>query len=87
MTQAMLEEVMLQEQTKKSKVETRCFDFCRGMLAANIPLKKLENLVLRDVLESNLGIKLPSEATFRLKHMPNCFSEIMDSIRNDLKES
>ncbi len=39
-------------------VEMLAEDLCRGLLAADNPLKKLENPVLREVLQSNLAIKL-----------------------------
>ncbi|TRY80736.1 hypothetical protein TCAL_04341 [Tigriopus californicus] len=61
-------------------------DLCRGFLAADIPIKKLENPVLREVLESNLGIKLQREKVFRIKHIPKCYEDIMECIKEDLKE-
>ncbi|TRY71940.1 hypothetical protein TCAL_13228 [Tigriopus californicus] len=61
-------------------------DLCGGFLAAGIPIKKLENPVFREVLESNLGIKLQHEKLFRIKHIPKCYKGIMECIKEDLKE-
>jgi len=55
------------------------------MLAANIPLKKLENTVFRGTLESGFGLKLPSEAIFQ-KYVPECYEAVFQTIKQDLKE-
>lgn len=59
---------------------------CKGMLAANIPISKLENPLLRNALESGFGFKLPSETIMRQKYMPSCYEEVFADIKNDLKE-
>lgn len=59
---------------------------CKGFLAANVPIKKLENPVLRDALETHLGIKLPHETRFREKYVPSIYEETMQEIKEALAE-
>lgn len=59
---------------------------CKGFLAANIPLKKLQHPVLREILETNMAIKLPCETTFRAKFVPSCYEDVWEAIKRDLKD-
>lgn len=68
------------------RIEIISNDLCKAFLAAGIPFNKLQNPILRDVLESNFGLQLPNEATLRLKYLPSCHSNIMESIKEELKE-
>lgn len=56
------------------------------MLAANIPLRKLDNAKFRGALETGFGLKLPSEAIMRQKYVPDCYESVLQDIRQDLKE-
>lgn len=70
-TQAQLED-MVQSQPKRSKSEAVSKDLCRAMLASNIPWKKLNNPVLREFLERNIGISLPDESNLRYFNHLSC---------------
>jgi hypothetical protein len=55
-------------------------------LTANIPLKKMENQLLREFLEKYIGKNMPSESTLRKKNVPLCYDEVMGSIKETLSE-
>ncbi len=79
-------EVTLQE-ASKSRGDTPGEALWRGFfLAANISLKKLENPIFRDVLETSMSIKLPSEAILRLKHLPSIYRQVMAIIKDNIED-
>jgi len=72
---------------KKTKSEVMGRELCETFLAANIPWKKLEHPKLKGFLETNLGITIPSESTLRKNYAKDCFEDVMEKIRADLKGS
>ena len=58
---------------------------CDTLLACNIPIHKLEHPKLREFLEENIGLKMPSSSTVRQKYVPKSFENAMDSIKKDLE--
>ena len=83
-SQAQLED-FVKNNTKKSRSETVGKELCRAFLAANIPWKKLENPELRGFLEKELAIQIPDESTLRKSHLPACYAEVVEKIREDLQ--
>lgn len=63
-----------QEQRDKKK------DLIKGIVAANIPLFKLENPILRSALESQFGT-LPCRRTITDRYIPEIYQETMDKIK------
>ena len=59
-------------------------ELCMAFLSADIPINKLDNPQLRQLLEKEFGFMLPSQFIFRNKHLPNCFSEVMEKIKEGL---
>lgn len=59
-------------------------DLCKAFLSADIPIKKLENPVLREVLQTHLSITLPRDSYFCKKYVPEVFKKVMDEIKADL---
>lgn len=78
--QAQLEDVV-GVSPKKSK------GLCEAMLAANIPWIKLQNPILRNFLQDNLGITIQNESSLRNTYLPECYKEVFEQIRLDLQGS
>jgi hypothetical protein len=85
-TQALLEDVVEGQNTKKSKADEISAELCKALVASNIPLNKLQNPVFRGFLETHLAISIPSESLFRKKYIPGCYAEVMEKIKERLKE-
>ena len=51
--------------TKASRQTILGKELCQAFLSANIPWNKLEDPKIRDVLEKNMEISVPSESTIR----------------------
>lgn len=85
-SQALLGDILPTEKVKKTKAELLGGELCKGFLAANIPLKKMMNPILRDVLQNISGITLPRETMLRAKHLPECYSETFHWIKEDFEE-
>ncbi len=81
--QAQLEDVMAGP-SKKSKADMVGRELCGAFLAANIPLRKLDNSILRNFLETNIGITMPDQSTLRKKYMVEIYDEIMEEIRKEV---
>ncbi len=82
-TQALLTE--LPDSNRRSKSDAFASALCKGMLSTNIPIKKLENEAFRGALEAGCGFKLPSEAAFRRKYLPDTFDHVLEGIKKDLQ--
>jgi len=75
-TQKQLVDMMKSKDKPLSKSEVVGRELCSAMLAANIPWSKLEVPQLREFLEKNIGISIPSEAMLRQKYMQGCYDEV-----------
>lgn len=59
-------------------------DLCNAFVAANIPLHKLGNHVLKSFLEKHTGKSIPDESTLRKNYIPNIYKSVMDQIISDI---
>ena len=59
-------------------------DLCEAFTAANIPLKKLKNSVLKFFIEKYTDRKVPDESTLRKIYVPKCYSDVMQSIKTNI---
>jgi hypothetical protein len=59
-----------------------CNDLCEAFVAANIPLSKLQNPVLKRFLQKYTNRFVPDESTLRKNYVPNCYNKVMKSIEN-----
>jgi len=67
-----------------SRQDTISADLCKALLSADIPLNKLDNPELKGFLEKVLRFSLPTQSLFRKKHLPNCYNEVMQQIKEGL---
>jgi len=51
-------------------------DLCKAFLAADIPLNKLENPVLKSFLEDYCKLKVPSVSSIRNKYVPMSYDDV-----------
>ncbi len=75
-TQKQIVDMMKSKDNPPSRSEVVGKELCSAMLAANIPWMKLEVPQLKEFLEKNIGIHIPSESTLRKKYMPECYDEV-----------
>ena len=60
-------------------------DLCTALLAANIPIQKVEVPKFREFLEENIGFVMPSVNTIRQKYVPKVYENAFESIKKDLE--
>lgn len=84
--QAQLEDVIGPCPAKVSKSESLGIQLCEIFLSAGIPWIKLENKRLRDFLETELSLKIPSEASLRNKHLESIYLSAKESIKRALDQ-
>jgi hypothetical protein len=59
-------------------------DLCNAFVAANIPLHKLGNHVLKLFLEKHTCKSIPDKSTLRKNYIPNIYKRVMDKIISDI---
>lgn len=71
---------------EKSKSEKEIFevDLCKALVAANIPLKKLQNPQLRGFLQKYCKQTIPDESTLRKKNVHSVYETVLEEIRASL---
>lgn len=57
---------------------------CEAFVAANIPLSKIENPVLKNFLETFTGHSIPCETTLR-SHITQTYTKVMDTIKSKVE--
>ncbi len=61
-------------------------DLCKAFIDADIPLWKLENKLLKCFLEMYTKEHVPSESTLRKNYVDPCYTQILQKIKDDLRE-
>lgn len=61
-------------------------DLCKAFVAANIPFRKLDNPVLRQFLAKYTFKHIPDESSLRKTYLPKIYNEVMDKIKNEIKD-
>jgi len=67
-----------------SKINSFNKDLCKTLLAANIPLNKLQNTYFRSFLEKYTHKDIPSVSLLRSTYVNECYNETMDAIRKEV---
>lgn len=62
-------------------------DICHAFVAADIPLNKLQNPVLKQTLEKYSKLSIPDESTVRKNYLPKVYQETMSKIRQQIGDS
>lgn len=52
------------------------YDISAAFIAANIPMKKLNNKILSAVLEKYCKKKMPEESTLRKNYLPKIYDDV-----------
>ncbi|XP_003744201.1 uncharacterized protein LOC100902024 [Galendromus occidentalis] len=81
------EEARLQAATCMSDVAPFPLDLCRALLAADIPVYKLENPTLKNFLETYTTRIIPNESTLRKFYVHEIYEQKMAEIRESIGES
>lgn len=70
----------------KSKSERVVFhqDLCKALVAANIPLKKLQNTQFREFLQKYCNQNIPDESTLRKKNVSAVYETVIEEIKVSL---
>uniref|UniRef100_A0A2S2QIM4 DUF659 domain-containing protein n=1 Tax=Sipha flava TaxID=143950 RepID=A0A2S2QIM4_9HEMI len=68
--------------TEPSKKSSFNYDLCQALLAANIPLQKLQNETFKQFLEKYTNKLIPDESTLRKSYVFQCYQETIDKIRS-----
>ncbi len=84
-SQVTLEEVTGRTRPK-SQSEVMAKELCQALLAANILLNKMENPHLRNFMAKYISKTVPTQSWFRQKYLPACYNDVMDDIKEKLKE-
>jgi hypothetical protein len=56
-----------------------CLKLCEAFVAANIPLKKLNNPVLKEFLATTTKEIIPDESTLRKNYLHMCYESVSDN--------
>lgn len=67
-----------------SKINEFNKDLCKTLLAANIPINKLNNPFFRSFLEKYTHKNIPSVSLMRKTYVNECFNDTMNSIRKEV---
>jgi hypothetical protein len=59
----------------------------QAFVAADVPLYKLNNPLLRDCLEKYTGRKLPEQSTIRKNYLNESYETVMECIRVEIGDS
>lgn len=62
-------------------------DICHAFVAADIPLNKLQNPVLKQTLEKYTKLPIPHESTVRKNYLPKVYQETISKIRQHIGDS
>ncbi len=84
-SQVTLEEVTGRTRPK-SQSEVMVKELCQTLLAANIPLNKMENPHLRNFMEKYISKIVPTQSWLRQKYLAACYNDVMGDIKEKLKE-
>ncbi|PSN35047.1 hypothetical protein C0J52_15400 [Blattella germanica] len=78
-------QLLIGEPASSSVGQSKCsqyyLDLCRAFVAADIPLKKVNNIQLRNFLTKYIDIAPPEESTLRKNYLPKCYDETVQKIR------
>lgn len=84
--QILLSNCMSKNETSKSNDFNK--DLCEMLISCNIPLKKLNNVNMRNFLKKYCANqKVPDESTLRKFHVADIFNEVLNEIRQDIGEN
>ncbi|KAL4148242.1 hypothetical protein QTP88_002523 [Uroleucon formosanum] len=75
-------QVLLSNFTNNSDQSSFNLELCETLLAANIPLAKLNNTNFRNFLEKNIKFKIPDESTLRKNYVEKCYLNTIRNIRH-----
>jgi len=75
-------QVLLPNLTNKSDQSPFDLELCETLLAANIPLAKLNNTKFRIFLGKHIKFEIPDEWTLRMNYVEKCYLNIIQNIRN-----
>lgn len=75
-------QVLLSNLTNNSDQSSFNLKICEALLAANIPLAKLNNTSFRKFLEKNIKFKIPDESTLRKNYVEKCYLNTIQNIRH-----
>jgi hypothetical protein len=78
---------MHQEALNSESGDTFYSDLCEAFTAANIPLHKLQNPVLKAFLAKYTDRHIPDDSTLRKNYIPGCYKKIMTSIQNKVADN
>lgn len=56
-------------------------DLCKMLLAANIPLYKINNPAVKTFLQKYTKTPVPSETTLRTKYMPSIYESVINTLQ------
>lgn len=83
-----------QEQKKKQTLLTSLptkstfnADLCEALMAANIPLNKLNNSKFREFLEKYTGKNIPFESTLRKGYVDDVYNKTIENIKTEIGEN
>lgn len=62
------------------------YDLCNALVAANIPMNKLNNDVFRSFLSKYCNKNIPCESTLRKGYFDKCYEEVLSKIREAVGE-
>lgn len=62
------------------------YDLCNALVAANIPMNKLNNDVFRSFLSKYCNKNIPCESTLRKGYFDKCYEEVFSKIRDGVGE-
>jgi len=76
------DQVLISNLTNNSDQSSFNLELCETLLAANIPLAKLNNTNIRNFLEKYIQFKIPDESTLRKNYVEKCYLNTIRNIRH-----
>lgn len=62
-------------------------ELCNTLISSNIPLYKLQNQNFKSFLEKYTTIHIPDESTLRKNHLNQCYTDVLQNIREIIGSS
>ena len=75
------------DETEKIPDKIFYMDLSEAFIAANIPVFKLKNPVLRNFIEKYTKRHIPDESTIRKNYIPGCYNKVMTSLKQKVSNN